>query len=372
MSHSTERPVVVITGAGGLIGSRLVTRLHRDFTVVGIDNDSAQDEGIEEPIDWYNVDLTSDGAIEDIFAGIRERHGPRIASVIHLAAYYDFSGADHPLYETLTVGSTRRLLTAIHEQDFQCEQFVFSSSLLVMEPDEHGRSVSELSPTRAEWPYPQSKLKAEEVIREHAETIPYVILRIAGVYDEDGNSLSLSRQIQRIYERQMESFVFPGDSSHGQALVHLDDLADCFARVVERRKQLHPEELFLVAEPDVMSYAELQKQIGEMLHGDEWPAWPIPKPIAKAGAWVKNHLPADDEEQFIKPWMVDHADDHYQVTIAHARARLGWVPEHRLRDTLPEIVGSFQADPELFYARHGLNLAQIQPHDSESTIVADE
>ena len=146
MSHSTERPVVVITGAGGLIGSRLVTRLHRAFTVVGIDKNSARDERVEEPIDWYTVDLTIDGAIEEVLGGIRERHGPRIASVIHLAAHYDFSGANHPLYETLTVGATRRLLTTLHDPAFQCEQFVFSSSLLVMEPDEHGRSIRNCLP----------------------------------------------------------------------------------------------------------------------------------------------------------------------------------------------------------------------------------
>ena len=41
---------------------------------------------------------------------VRERFGTRIASVIHLAAYYDFSGEPSEKYETITVQGTERLL----------------------------------------------------------------------------------------------------------------------------------------------------------------------------------------------------------------------------------------------------------------------
>ena len=120
----------------------------------------------------------------------------------------------------------------LHRQNLDVEQFVFSSSLLVMKPDEKGRRISELSETRAEWAYPQSKLKAEKIIHEEHGQFPTVILRIAGVYDEQCHSLPISQQIARIYEKQLESYVFPGDASHGQALIHLQDLTECFYQVV--------------------------------------------------------------------------------------------------------------------------------------------
>lgn len=344
-------PTILITGVSGLVGSALVPRLKADYTIVGLDISRESDLDIE----ILETDLTKDESIKEVLERIKERYGPEIASVIHLAAYYDFSGDASPLYEELTVNGTRRLLRELHRQKLNVEQFVFSSSLLVMEPDEKGRRISEMSSTRAEWAYPESKLKAEQVIKEERGDIPAVILRIAGVYDELCHSLPVSQQIARIYEKQLESYVFPGDATHGQALVHLEDLADCFQKVVERRRDLDPESLFLIAEPDVMSYMELQDQIGLLIHGKEWPTLRIPKFVAKAGAWVQEKLAQeDDEKPFIKPWMIDLADDHYAAVITHARLELGWEPAHRLRDTLPAMIDSLLSDPNEFYKENKL------------------
>jgi nucleoside-diphosphate-sugar epimerase len=316
--HATGKPAILITGASGLIGARLCRAFCDDYTVIGMDV-SLPDNDVPAA-DFMQTDLTDTADVRASLATLKSRHGPRLASVIHLAAYYDFSGEPSPLYRELTVEGTRRLLRELQQQAFEVEQFVFSSTLLVMKPENNGKHVSELSPTEPKWAYPQSKLETEQVIHAERGTIPTVVLRIAGVYDEECHSLPLSQQISRIYERQLESYVFPGDSGHGQALVHLDDLTDCFVKCVEKRRSLGPEELFLIAEPDVMSYAELQDRLGELIHGREWPTIRIPKMVAKAGAWVEGKLASDEDDQpFIKPWMIDMADDHYAPTIAPAR-----------------------------------------------------
>ena len=280
-----NKPVVLITGAGGLIGSRIIDRLKDRYQLVGLDLEVPEKSST---VSWFEVDLTDDGSTQAALDKVKQKLGQEIASVIHLAAYYDFSGEASELYEKLTVEGTRRLLTGL--QKFHVEQFVFSSSLLVMEPVEEGEHLTEHSDVNPAWAYPQSKVRAEKVIHETRGAIPTVVLRIAGVYDEMCHSLPVSHQIQRIYERQMESHVFPGDASHGQALVHLDDLAACFERVVESRRELKEEELFLIAEPDVMSYGELQDRIGELVHGEEWTTIRVPKFVAKSGAWAKEKL----------------------------------------------------------------------------------
>jgi nucleoside-diphosphate-sugar epimerase len=347
---NAEKPVVVITGSGGLIGSRLIRRLQNDYTIVGMDLHTPQHQ---TSTDWIGVDLTDDASVGKAVAELRSRHGDRVASVLHLAAYYDFSGEPSPLYDELTVKGTRRLLKSLRE--LEVEQFVFSSSLLAMKPDDDGQ-ITEESPTEGNWDYPRSKLEAEEAIRQESGGVPYVILRIAGVYDENCHSLPVSQQISRIYEETFESYFFPGDDSHGQALVHLDDLAECFALAVEKRKELGPEEVFLVAEPDVMSYRELQTRIGELIHGEEWPSYWIPKLVAKAGAWVQQKMASSEEEEpFIKPWMVDIADAHYHANISRARNRLGWEPQHRLRNTLPEIIANLHANPRGWYDMNKLD-----------------
>jgi nucleoside-diphosphate-sugar epimerase len=302
--------------------------------------------------EWIACDLTNRESIDDALYGVAAQFGKRVASVVHLAAYYDFSGEPSPLYDELTVEGTRRLLRAL--APFQVEQFVFSSSLLVMLPVSRGELLTEDSPTEGTWAYPESKLAAEQVIATEAGEMPTVVLRIAGVYDEEGHSLPIAQQIRRIYEKQLESYFFPGNADHGQAFVHLDDLIDCLRKTIERRRALPARSLLLIAEPDVMSYAELQEEIGERLHGREWPAIRLPKFVAKAGAWVQDKLAGEGDEPFIKPWMVDLADAHYAVDIERARRLLGWEPAHRLRTTLPAMLENLKADPQRWYEANGL------------------
>ena len=344
------QPLVVVTGSSGLIGARVAHALAERYHVVGIDREPPRDGSEAE--EWFECDLTQDQSVESALEALAKRHGRRITSVIHLAAYYDFSGEPSPLYEELTVNGTRRLLRAL--QSFEVEQFVFSSSLLVMKAVEEGEVIDESSPVQAEWDYPRSKLEAERVIREERGSIPAVVLRIAGVYDEDGHSVPLAQQMRRILERKLESFFFPGDPDHGQSFIHLDDLVTCFRAVVEHRDALGAEETFLIGEPDVVSYGEIQDIVGVEIFGREWPTIRIPAPLAKAGAWIKDKAPGGDP--FIKPWMIDLADAHMPVSIERARTKLDWTPDHRLRSTLPAMARRLAADPRSWYEENGLEL----------------
>jgi nucleoside-diphosphate-sugar epimerase len=348
-AKSGERPVVLVTGSSGLIGTRTVEALASDYKVVGMD--------VKRPkgaagADFIECDLTKDESVAQALNAFGERHGDRLASVVHLAAYYDFSGEPSEMYDRLTVEGTFRLLKRLKE--FRVEQFIFSSTILVMEPSKEGELLTEVSPLEDEpWDYPRSKIKTEELIRQERGNIPTVILRIAGVYDEDCHSIPIAQHISRIYEKRLESYFFPGDAGHGQAFVHMDDLIDCLRKVVALRSEFERSQIFLIAEPDVLSYAELQDRLGELIHGEEWPTIRIPKAVAKAGAWVREKV-AGEEETFIKPWMVDLADAHYPVAIGHAREGLGWEPKHRLRDTLPEMVRRLKRDPQQWYKTNGL------------------
>jgi len=320
------------------------------FTVVGLD--LKHPETVTATTDFIECDLTKDESVNRALDTVRDKYGDRLASVIHLAAYYDFSGKPSDMYQKLTIEGTFRLISKLKE--FQTEQFVFSSSLLVMEPaEEEDAKITEFSPLEDEpWDYPRSKIEAEQLIRQERGDMPTVILRIAGVYNDDCHSIPIAQHISRIYEKRIESFFFPGDSDHGQAFVHLDDLVSCLQRVVVLRDKLK-NEIFLIAEPDVMSYAELQDTLGELIHGREWPTFRIPKVMAKAGAWAQEKI-SGDEQTFIKPWMVDLADAHYPVAIGHARERLGWNPSHHLRDTLPEMIRRLNEDPRGWYELNGL------------------
>src|SRR5690606_14436174 len=119
------------------------------------------------------------------------------------------------------------------------------------------------------------------VIREYAGNIPTAILRIAGIYTDYCDSIPLSNQIQRIRERQMTSRVYPGDVTHGQTFVHLEDVLRAIELCIERRDELPKETVLLIGEPETLSYDRLQKEFARLLHGeDDWKTEQIPKTIA--------------------------------------------------------------------------------------------
>jgi nucleoside-diphosphate-sugar epimerase len=346
---SSQRETIIVTGSSGLIGSAVMSRLAGHFQVVGFDR-----EGPPHPPpsgECVCVDFARDESVAAGLERVRRGYGERIASVIHLAAYYDFSGEPSPKYEEVTVRGTERLLREL--AGFQVGQFVFSSTMLVHAPTEPGRPINEEWSLEPKWDYPKSKVKTEELIREQRGDIPAVLLRIAGVYDDRCHSIPLAHQIQRIYERQLISRVFPGDTSRGQAFIHLDDLVEAFEQVVERRASMPPELAMLLGEPETLSYDELQRSSGHLIHGEEWETQQIPKALAKAGAWVQGAIPFG-EEPFIKPWMIDLADDHYELDIARARTALGWQPRRSLRGTLPKMVAALKDDPLRWYHENKL------------------
>ncbi len=102
-----------------------------------------------------------------------------------------------------------------------------------------------------------------------------------------------------------------------------------------------------------MSYDEIQRLMARLIHGREWKTWSVPKWIAKIGAWCQQHLPFM-KPSFIQPWMIDLADDHYELDISRAKAVLGWNPKHRLDGTIPRWVKELKEDSVLWYDENKL------------------
>ena len=329
------KDIVLITGCCGRIGSNVLKRLSAAFDVFGLELSQALCSGNIIPID-----LSSDASVVEAFAQIPHR---RIASVIHLAAYYSFDQKHSDLYDKVTVQGTQRLLNAL--QHFDVDQFIFSSTMLVHAPTRPGIPINEHSLVQPSWDYPLSKVRTEELIHQLRGKISTVILRIAGVYDDHCHSIPISHQIQRIYEKQLEAHLFAGDVTHGSSFVHMDDLVDAIELAVKKRKDLPAELVLLVGEPKTLSYDQLQRKISFLIRGKELKTWSIPKPIAKLGAWVQGLI----GHPFIKPWMIDLADDHYELDISRAKQYLGWFPKRSLEGALPKMIGELKENPDAWY-----------------------
>ncbi|MGI8400800.1 MAG: vitamin K epoxide reductase family protein [Gemmatimonadaceae bacterium] len=345
------KEVVIVTGSSGLIGSAILARLSASYRGVGFDR-AGDSRPKSERVECICVDVTSDESVMAGLERVRYAYGDRIASFIHLAAYYDFSGAPSRKYDEVTVRGTQRVLRAL--QEFDVGQFVFSSTILVHAPSPPGERLNENSPLDPKWPYPKSKVETEKVILQERGHIPVVILRIAGVYDDRCHSIPLAHEIQRIYERQFTNHFFPGDVTQGrQSFVHLDDLTSALANTLEQRMKLPGEFTALIGESEALSYAELQEKFGCLIHGTEWETIKIPEKVAEAGAWLQENNPLGDKP-FIKPWMVPLADDDFVLDTTRAQTMLNWRPQHSLSETIPSMVDALEADPLKWYGENHL------------------
>jgi len=352
-----DRPIVVMTGCNGLIGQAVARRLASDYHLIGLD---VSEPPADTPVhDTRYADLTSAMSVRQALDHIRDHHGAGITSVIHMAAYYDFTGEPSPLYDRITVHGTERLLVGLRDGGFDVGQLVLTSTILVHAPVPPGDQIDEDSPLEPRWAYPKSELRTEHVIRHEHGDIPFVLLRIAGVYTDYGRQPTLVHLIERIRRQDLTGFFFPGDNRAGQSLVHLEDAADAIVRAVDRRESLPRDVAILIGEPEPPSYRGLQEAIGELVWGREWPTVRLPDAVAEARAWLPKRTHGTDP--FVRPFMIELADDHYGLDVSRAEKLLGWKPRHHLMEELPRIVENLRRDPARWYRENGLAVPDDLP-----------
>lgn len=347
-----RRTAVIVTGSSGLLGKSVsVAIASAGYDVFGLDCVGFTEETqSQDNVRYIECDLTDSSSVQAAMAKVREDTDGVLASVVHLAAYYDFSGEDSALYNEVNIEGTDRLLAEL--KNFQCMQFLFTSTMLVHVPCKIGNRIQEDDPQEAKWSYPQSKIAAERLIRENYPDVPSVILRISGVYTDYGRQPTIVNQMKRIYEKAFQGHFFPGDKDAGQSAVHIDDVVDAIVRTVERRDKIEPKTAILIGEAEPISYQTLQNLIGEQLHGKEWVTFYVPPSLAKVGAAVIDAIQGGDA--FIKPFMISMADDHYALDISRAKTLLGWEPRHSLRSTLSKMTDLLKSQPDVWYRKNGL------------------
>src|SRR5580698_8595351 len=160
---ASAKPVVVITGIAGNLGSRLLPLLG-DFSVIGVDVSPPQ---TDVPLQFERMDLGEESCTRVLYELLRDT---RPVSVVHLAFVIDpvRSGVlDPERMWQINVAGTARVMEAITEAnrttDSGVKQFIFPSSVSV-----YGSSLpspaTEESPRAAHTlPYAIHKKQSDEV-----------------------------------------------------------------------------------------------------------------------------------------------------------------------------------------------------------------
>jgi len=166
---------VLVTGAGGFIGSHLVeSLLERDCEVVGLLR-PAEDPRWIRGLDaaFFFGDLTRKETLHEPLRGV--------SRVYHLAAR--MGGWDKPEYVyRVNYEGTRNLLEACRESNLDLKRFLFVSSVTASGPTGGSRVFDEGTPPHPRSPYGRSKLMAEDHVRQNAGPIPATIVRLPLVY----------------------------------------------------------------------------------------------------------------------------------------------------------------------------------------------
>ncbi len=164
---------VMITGATGLIGSRLVRILaEKGFSIKALVRDKSRARQlVKEPVEFISGDLNNEAALEEALQGCKY--------LFHLAADYRLWVPDPEAMTRTNVEGTRLLMQKALEAGV--ERIVYTSSVCVLGCNADGSPADEdasSSVTDMISPYKKSKFLAEKVVMDMVrnEGLPAVIV----------------------------------------------------------------------------------------------------------------------------------------------------------------------------------------------------
>lgn len=261
MTDQTLR--VSVTGGAGFIGRHICTRLgDRGGLESIIDLRASRDEGLRG---------------RQILGDVRDPEALRIAfrganAVMHLAAAHHDFGIDDATYFSVNEGGARQICRVMDELGIR--KLCFMSSVAV-----YGSGYTcpdETTECRPETTYGQSKLAAEEVLREWAiqgEDRSVLVIRPTVTFGAGhfANMYTLIRQIaSRLY-------VAVGPGQNRKSLVYVDNLVDATLSLWARNDPPAFDVYNVVDKPDLSSRA-----IAEVVHR----ALRRPPPAIKVPTWA--------------------------------------------------------------------------------------
>ncbi|MBO1223104.1 MAG: NAD(P)-dependent oxidoreductase [Candidatus Scalindua sediminis] len=336
------KEIVLITGASGFIGTALITRLVKNYYIIGIDKVLHKDRDIK--VLWYKADISNRELLNEIFREIKEKFHGSIDYVFHLAAYYDLLNRKSRLYRETNENGTRNLLDNLTNLDVK--NFIFASSTVVFKPTMGDDKLNEDSDLSSYVHYGNSKIEGEKIISEYKEKIKATIFRLSAVYSQDCRSIPLANQIAFIWRKGFGYRIFPGKGEGGLSYVYIEDILDAFEKIILKAKEMATGSIFILSEEDYVSNNDLYGLIFQEIYGTQSNLVHLPK----WSVWfciyiVSNFHSLTGRNYFFKPWMLKLTDKKYRFNIDKAKRTLKWQPKFLLREYMKVIINSLKSNP---------------------------
>ncbi len=339
-------PRLVLTGASGFVGQRLLELLAPAWRIEAVDLRSQGESRAprHENVRWHQLDLADGDATGAFCRGLAGDGG--VTAVVHLAAYYDFTGDYHPEYARTNVGGLRNLLAGC--APLGVRRFVFASSLAACRFPPPGGVVDERSPADGEHPYAVSKRRGEAVLAEFADRVPSAIVRFAALFSDWCEYPPLFVFLDTWLSRRWNRRILGGRGDSALPYLHVRDAAFFVRRVLERMDDLERGEVLLASPDGATSHQQLFDAATACHFGQPLGAVHVPKPLAAAGLHLRDWTGrALGQRPFERPWMGRYVDLRLTADARRTRRRLGWQPRARLEvlARIPFLLENRTSDP---------------------------
>ena len=247
----SAKPVVVVTGIAGNLGSRLLPLL-ADFSVIGVDLSPPQ---TDLPLQFEQLDLGQESSTRIFYELLHETHP---VAVIHLAFVIDpvrTGVLDTERMWQINVAGTARVMEAITEANRTAEtpirQFIFPSSVSAYGPSLSAPAREESVLAAHTLPYAIHKKQSDEVVQQRAPALRGCSVYILRPHIFAGASVenyllgafrgTINGKGARAEKMRSEGKRLPCMMPRGQEyldnkiqFVHVDDMARLIAHILHR------------------------------------------------------------------------------------------------------------------------------------------
>ncbi len=296
-------------------------------------------------VTWFQIDLADADSVAETFEAIRREGGAD--ALIHLAAYYDYTGEPHPEYQRTNVDALRVLLDQV--APLALKRFIFASSVGACAVPEPGTRVDERTPATGEHDYARTKRAGEEMLREAAGRVPSCIVRFAALISDWCEYPPLYVFLDTWLSRRWNARMLAGRGETAIPFLHVRDAVGFLLRVLERMDDLEPCEVLIAGADGAVSHRALFERATAYRYRDPKKPFLVPTSLCRPGMWVRDTAGRLlGERPFERPWMADYIDKVLAIDGTHTRRRLVWAPHPRLAvlNRIPFMIENMTTNPE--------------------------
>src|ERR1700728_2236786 len=261
---ASAKPVVVVTGVAGNLGSRLLPLLG-DFSVIGVDLNPPL---TDSPLQFERLDLGEESSTRVLYELLRDTQP---VSVVHLAFVIDPVRTGVLELERMwqiNVAGTARVMEAVTEAnrstDEGVKQFIFPSSVSVYGPNLPAPATEESLLAAHTLPYAIHKKQSDEVVQTRSHALrgcsayilrPHIFAGasvenyLMGAFRGTPNGKSVRAEKMRKEGKRLPCMLPRGQKYLDNKIqfVHVDDMARLIRHILQREPEMQRLSLLNVA-----------------------------------------------------------------------------------------------------------------------------